>query len=81
MRIVKSILLVTLVLFNAFLLLAIVSLRGVRSDEHVAPRPSGNGDANCDGQIDIADPVYVLNWLFGAVARTWPRESTSSRGS
>jgi hypothetical protein len=29
-----------------------------------AATPSGNGDINGDGQIDIADAVTLLNWLF-----------------
>ena len=27
---------------------------------------AGAADANDDGEIDIADPIYVLSWLFGA---------------
>ena len=26
--------------------------------------PSGNGDVNGDGGIDIGDPVYLLSYLF-----------------
>jgi hypothetical protein len=29
-----------------------------------ADEPSGNGDVNGSGGLDIADPVYVLNFLF-----------------
>ena len=28
------------------------------------PTPSGNGDVNGSGDIDIADASYLLNWLF-----------------
>ncbi len=27
-------------------------------------RPAGNGDVNADGAIDIADPVFLLTYLF-----------------
>jgi hypothetical protein len=30
-----------------------------------AAAPSGNGDVNGDGRLDISDPIYMLNWLFG----------------
>jgi hypothetical protein len=33
-------------------------------DGRGAGTPSGNGDVNGDGEINIADPVYTLNWLF-----------------
>jgi hypothetical protein len=26
--------------------------------------PARSGDTNCDGKIDITDPIIVLNWLF-----------------
>src|SRR5262245_234119 len=26
--------------------------------------PSGNGDVNGDGSINLSDAVYLLNWLF-----------------
>ena len=29
-----------------------------------APLATVNGDVNCDEKIDIADAVYLLNWLF-----------------
>ena len=29
-----------------------------------AEMPSGNGDVNGDGTIDISDGIYILNWLF-----------------
>src|SRR5262249_21196102 len=54
-------------LFNAVLLLSLVSLRTVPA----APKGAGggtagtkNGDVNCDGRINIADPVYLLQYLF-----------------
>jgi cysteine-rich repeat protein len=27
---------------------------------------AGNGDVNCDGLINLSDPVYMLNWLFSS---------------
>jgi hypothetical protein len=46
-----------------------VALHGVLADRtaSAAPgggRPSGNGDVNGDGQIDIADAIYLLLYLF-----------------
>ncbi len=38
---------------------SMVSSSGVRCAE-----PSGNGDVNSSGRLDIADAVYVLNFLF-----------------
>ena len=29
-----------------------------------AGKPSGNGDVNADGSIDLSDAVFLLNWLF-----------------
>jgi len=32
-----------------------------------SPTPDGaraNGDANCDGDVDMSDAVFILNWLF-----------------
>lgn len=28
------------------------------------PTTTLNGDVNCDGEVDISDPVYTLLWLF-----------------
>ncbi|MBN1419923.1 MAG: DUF1566 domain-containing protein [Planctomycetes bacterium] len=30
-----------------------------------AGEPCGNGDVNADGRLNIADPVYLLDYLFG----------------
>ncbi len=38
----------------------------LRVEGQVAGKPSGNGDVNCDGDIDVSDPVYLLRWLFSA---------------
>jgi hypothetical protein len=34
-------------------------------DGHGVGTPSGNGDVNGDGRLDISDPIYIVNWLFG----------------
>jgi hypothetical protein len=26
--------------------------------------PSGTGDVNCDGVVDVSDALFILNWLF-----------------
>ena len=26
--------------------------------------PAGNGDVNCDGEINISDALFLMNWLF-----------------
>jgi len=59
--------LMAILLFNAVLLLSVISLRAVPA----ASRGAGgglvgtkNGDVNCDGRINIADPVYLLQYLF-----------------
>jgi len=36
----------------------------VAAEGQGAGTPSGNGDVNGDGTIDISDGVYILNWLF-----------------
>lgn len=43
--------------------------------------PSGNGDVNGDGAIDISDPVYLLNYLFAAGPAVKPIECPPAKGS
>jgi hypothetical protein len=67
MRVLKTLALVTLLLSNAVLLLALLSLRKIGSNAAVGqaePRPVRNGDVNCDGKLDITDPIATLRWLF-----------------
>jgi hypothetical protein len=50
------------------LVLALTSLNLVRLGRAPAqggPQALGNGDVDCDGQINITDPLVLLNWLFG----------------
>ena len=54
-------LVVFLVCMNAFLL----ADRGWQKAT-AGPTPAGNGDVNADGGFNIADPVYLLNWLFSS---------------
>jgi hypothetical protein len=66
MRFLKHAVLMASLLFSAVAMLSILSLRNfpVHSGGGGANAPSGNGDVNCDGRIDISDPVYTLSWLF-----------------
>ena len=52
-------LLIVLVCLNAFLL-----ADRVWQPAAAGPTPAGNGDVNGDASFNIADPVYLLNWLF-----------------
>src|SRR2546425_9693724 len=67
MHLVKlSALLVTL-LFAAIGLLTLFSLRNlpVSGQEGMgAQLATRNGDVNCDGKINVIDPVYLLQYLF-----------------
>src|SRR5262249_17560480 len=59
--------LMAILLINAVLLLTVVSLRGVPAASPgagVGNMGTKNGDVNCDGRINIADPVYLLQYLF-----------------
>jgi len=51
-----------------FLLVAILALNALRfrpaPAEVNGQPPARSGDTNCDGKIDITDPIIVLNWLF-----------------
>ena len=53
----------------AILVLALVALNLVRLGQVPAqvgpPVALRNGDVDCDGQINISDPLVLLNWLFG----------------
>jgi hypothetical protein len=50
------------------LLVAVVIVNALRFRPAPAqgngPPPARSGDTNCDGKIDITDPIIVLNWLF-----------------
>lgn len=60
------------VLTAGLFLIALIALNLVRMrlTPAQAPQPgtgesARSGDTNCDGKIDITDPIIVLNWLFG----------------
>ena len=47
------------------LVLALVVVRLAQAPAQGGPQVAlGNGDVNCDGEINIADPLSLLNWLF-----------------
>ena len=52
----------------AFGLVLNAALIGFRAWQEAAaqadPGPEGNGDVNGDGDIDVSDASYLLNWLF-----------------
>src|SRR5688572_23741364 len=63
------------------LFVALISLNMMRlglAPAQVEPPATRNGDVDCDGEIDISDPIALLNWLFSdgpepcAIAQTEP---------
>lgn len=64
MRILKQAVLTMALLVLALLALSLVRLGRVPAQ--VPPQVAlGNGDVDCDGEINITDPLVLLNWLFG----------------
>jgi hypothetical protein len=53
-------------LVNALALLWMLSVRVVPAEggRGAGDTAVGNGDVNCDGRIDLSDPVYMLSYLF-----------------
>jgi hypothetical protein len=66
MRALKSAALVMVLLVNALALLSMLSVRVVPAEggRGAGDTAVGNGDVNCDGRIDLSDPVYMLSYLF-----------------
>jgi len=67
MRLVKLSILMSSLLLSAFLLLSILSLSRIPA----ASRGGGagilgvlKGDVNCDGELDISDPIRLLQHIF-----------------
>ncbi|MBI4601509.1 MAG: hypothetical protein HY721_06040 [Planctomycetes bacterium] len=68
MRLFKQALLSMALLVVTLVTLSLVRLG--RTPAQVNPAGEGqvvvrNGDVDCDGQINITDPIITLNWLFG----------------
>jgi len=63
MKFLKALALMAVLLTCAVLLLGVSSLRRLPAAPS-AVTPAGNGDVNCDGQIDVTDAIYTLQWLF-----------------
>lgn len=60
-------LLVSVLVLSAALLLAVRSWQELPVNAEgggAGITPSGNGDVNCDGAINISDASYLLGWLF-----------------
>ena len=64
----RKLLTVSLCLNIAFLATLFLKQRTVESSEGsgggVPGTPSGNGDVNCDGKLDLSDPISLLGYLF-----------------
>jgi hypothetical protein len=65
-RALKTAALVTILLVNAYALLSIAVPRSSPAQDGggAGSTALGNGDVNCDGRIDLSDPVYMLSYLF-----------------
>lgn len=63
-RSILSLVLVILALVTLNLIRFTLSPRAARS-QGVEPIVVRNGDVDCDGEINITDPIVTLNWLFG----------------
>ena len=64
MRMLKQAALTMCLLVLALVALSLVRLG--RAPAQVPPQVAlRNGDVDCDGEINITDPLVLLNWLFG----------------
>jgi hypothetical protein len=63
MRMLKQALLALCLLVVAYITLALVRL-GHAPAQGPPTTALRNGDVNCDGKLDISDPIVTLNWLF-----------------
>jgi hypothetical protein len=72
MQLLKRMALVSMLLVNLVVLLGVLTLRAFpgsgRGGGEV--RAAKNGDVNCDGRLNLADPVYLLQYLFNDGADT-----------
>ena len=64
MRYFKQVFFMCALLMSAVAMLAIVSLRRLPAAPGRGAGATITGDVNCDGALDIGDPVYLLNYLF-----------------
>ena len=67
MRLIKLSVLMATMLFGAVMLMVILSIRGLPASQRGGGSLSTatvNGDVNCDGVLDISDPIYLLFHLF-----------------
>ena len=79
MRLLKQALLVSLMLLASIVLLNLARINRRPLQGQAGGQSSiRNGDVDCDGKINITDPLLTLNWLFGdgpepcAIAQTEP---------
>lgn len=64
MRFLKVSVLMAFMLFCAVMLPGVLSLRAVSPRGGAVPGATINGDVNCDGQVNIADAVSIIQWQF-----------------
>src|SRR5262249_51651978 len=66
MRFLKASALVSVTLFFTVLLLDLLSMRGLpaRGGGGVLTGATTNGDVNCDGKVDIADAIFIIQQAF-----------------
>jgi hypothetical protein len=64
MRLMRQVFIMSALLISAVAILTVVSLHRLPAAPGGAPATTRSGDVNCDGELDIADPVHLLNFLF-----------------
>jgi cysteine-rich repeat protein len=79
----RKVLAISLIVNVLFIAERLIVEADAGADGHGGGVPcAGNGDVNCDGTINLSDPVALLNWLFtGGVAPCPCRGTTAVCGN